>query len=160
VNFETAVISCSFCVMKTEKNAVGKSASYCISQNAQKNMSSLVPEFLEYARYELNFSPQTIRKYEQNLKYFIRDIGDKPVEEYAVQEFVHLKKIMMERGNCGTTIHGVVYAVRSFMSYCKNFLCLNVLEPTQIRPPKRVKREVIFLTKEEIEAFISTINVK
>ena len=146
--------------MKTQKNALGSSGSYGISQNAQKNMSQLVPGFLEYARYELNFSPQTIRKYEQNLKYFIRDIGDKPVEQYEVQEFVRLKRIMMERGNCEMTIHGSVYAVRSFMLYCKNFLELNVLNPKQIRPPKRVKREVVFLTKEEIEAFIGSINVK
>jgi integrase/recombinase XerD len=67
---------------------------------------------------------------------------------------------MMERGNCESTIHGCVYAVRSFMLYCKNFLDLKVLDPKQIRPPKKVKREVIFLTKEEIEAFINTIKTK
>jgi integrase/recombinase XerD len=36
---------------------------------------------------------------------------------------------------------------------------LEVLNPKQIRPPKRYRREVIFLTKEEIEAFIKTINL-
>lgn len=91
--------------MKTQKIAVGKSASYCNSQNALKNMSEIVPGFLEYARFELNFSPQTIGKYGKNLQYFIRDIGDKPVEQYEVQEFVHLKKLMMDRGNCEATIH-------------------------------------------------------
>lgn len=146
--------------METQKNAVGKSAFYCKDQKAPKNMSELVPSFLEYARFELNFSPQTIGKYGKNLEYFIRDIGDKPVEQYEVQEFVHLKKLMMERGNCETTIAGVVYAVRSFMLYCKNFLSLNVIQTKQIRPPKRFKREVIFLTKEEIEAFIKTINIE
>lgn len=146
--------------MKTQKNAVVSSASYGVEQKAQKNMSELVEGFLDYARYELNFSPQTIRKYGQNLKYFIQDIGDKPVEQYEVQEFVHLKKVMMERGNCETTIAGVVYAVRSFMLYCKNFLNLDVIQIKQIRPPKRFKREVVFLTKEEIERFINTINVK
>lgn len=146
--------------MKTQKNAVISLGSYGKAQNSLKNMSELVPGFLEYARFELNFSPQTIRKYEQNLKYFIRDIGDKPVEQYEVQEFVHLKKLMMDRGNCEATIHGCVYAVRSFMLYCKNFLKLNAIDVKQIRPPKRVKREVVFLTKEEIEAFISTIKTK
>lgn len=145
--------------METQKSAVSGSASYCIAQNAQKNMSELVAGFLEYARYELNFSPQTIKKYGESLKYFIRDIGDKPVEQYEVQEFVHLKKMMMERGNSETYISGVVYAVRSFLMYCKSFLNLNVISPKQIRPPKRFKREVVFLTKEEIETFINTINI-
>lgn len=143
-----------------QKNAVVSNAFYCIDKNSPKKMSELLPGFLEYARYELNFSPQTIKKYGENLKNFIRDIGDKPVEQYEVQEFVHLKKLMMDRGNCETTIAGVVYAVRSFMLYCKNFLSLNVIETKQIRPPKRFKREVIFLTKEEIEVFIGTIKTK
>ena len=160
MNENTAATTAVFSSMKTQKNALGSNGSYCNSQNSLKKMSELVPGFLEYARFELNFSPQTIRKYEQNLKYFIRDIGDKPVEQYEVQEFVHLKRLMMERGNCETTIHGCVYAIRSFMQYCKSFLNLKVLNPTQIRPPKRVKREVIFLTKEEIEAFINTIKTK
>jgi integrase/recombinase XerD len=146
--------------MKTLKNAVISPASYCKDQKVPRMMSEQLHDFLEYARYELNFSPQTIRKYEQSLNYFVRDIGDKPVEQYVVQEFVHLKKLMMERGNCETTIAGVVYAVRSFMLYCKNFLGLNVLQTKQIRPPKRCKREVVFLNKEEIEAFINTINTK
>jgi len=146
--------------MKTQKSVVGGSASYGIAENAQKNMSELTESFLDYARYELNFSPQTIKKYGKSLEYFIRDIGDKPVGQYEVQEFVKLKRLMMERGNCETTIAGIVYAVRSFLLYCKNFLGLTTLNPKQIRPPKRFKREVIFLTKEEIEAFLNTIDVK
>ena len=160
MNFETAVITAVFSSMKTPKNAVGSNGTYCSNQNALKNMSELVPGFLEYARFELNFSPQTIAKYGKNLQYFIRDIGDKPVEQYEVQEFVHLKKLMMDRGNCESTIHGCVYAVRSFMLYCKNFLNLTVIDVKQIRPPKRFRREVLFLTKEEIERFIGTIDVK
>jgi len=145
--------------MKSPKSAVGSSAYEGVVPNAPKNMSELLEGFLEYARYELNFSPQTIKKYGKSLEYFIRDIGDKPVEQYEVQEFVHLKKLMMDRGNCETTIAGVVYAVRSFMRYCKDFLELDVIRVKQIRPPKRFKREVIFLTKEEIERFIGTIDV-
>jgi len=90
----------------------------------------------------------------------IKDLGDKPVEQYEVQEFVKLKRLMMERGLSESRISSVVYATRSFLLYCKNFLKLQVLDPKQIRPPKRFKREVVFLTKEEIESFIETINVR
>lgn len=122
-------------------------------------MGEMIPEFLEYARYELNFSPQTILKYQDSLRCFIRDVGDKAIEEYEVQEFVRLKRLMMERGVSEARIASVVYAVRSFLMYCRDFLNLEVLNPKQIRPPKRFRREVVFLTKEEIEAFIGTINV-
>ncbi len=123
-------------------------------------ISRYLEDFLEYSRFELNFSPQTIIKYRDSLRSFIRDIGDKPVESLEVQDFVRLKKLMIERGIGWARISSVVYAVRGFLAYCRDFLKLKTLEPKQIRPPKTMKREVIFLTKEEIERFIGTIETK
>ena len=146
--------------MEWGKSVVEESAFQGVGLKSEKKMSEILPDFLEYARYELNFSPQTILKYQDSLRCFIRDAGDKAVEEYEVQEFVRLKRLMMERGVSEARIASVVYAVRSFLMYCRNFLNLEVLNPKQIRPPKRFRREVVFLTKEEIEAFIGTINVE
>lgn len=165
--------------MKTQKTAVERNAFYGIDARfeapkttlerhsipdieARQNhtISQLMESFLEYARYELNFSPQTIIKYRDSLRCFMRDIGDKPVEDLEVQDFVHLKKVMMDRGASPARISSVIYAMRSFLSYCQTFLKLSTLAPKQIRPPKRYRREVIFLTREEIERFIKTINVK
>ena len=145
---------------KTEKTSLEASAFQGVAQNEAKNMSERIEDFLEYSRYELNFSPVTIIKYRDSLRSMIKDLGDKSVEQYEVQEFVKMKRLMMDRGLSEARISGVVYAVRSFLLYCKSFLKLEVLEPKQIRPRKRFKREVIFLTKEEIEAFINTINIK
>lgn len=145
--------------METSKTALEESAFPCIAPKQSSLMSGLVEDFLEYARYELNFSPQTIVKYRDSLRSFLRDIGDKPVETFEVQDFVHLKKLMMERGLSEARIASVVYAVRSFLTFCRNFKNFNTINPKQIRPPKRFRREVIFLTKEEIEAFINTIKV-
>lgn len=165
--------------MRTQKTAAEESAFYGIDAryNPQKTtlecmadrgigarqnqtITELKEGFLEYARYELNFSPQTIVKYRDSLRCFVRDTGDKPVEDLSVQDFVHLKKVMMNRGISEARIAGVIYAMRSFLSYCQSFLGLHTMNPKQIRPPKRYRREVIFLTKEEIERFIRTMNVK
>ena len=146
--------------MKNQKTSLHKSGLQGVGKKATRNTSEILEEFLEYARYELNFSPQTITKYRDSIKSFIRDLGDKPIEEYQVQEFVTLKRLMFERGLSESRVYQVVYAIKSLLLYCKNFLGLEVLDPKQIRPPKRSKREVIFLTKEEIEKFISTINVE
>jgi len=120
-------------------------------------MSTLIDGFLEYSQYELNFSPKSVVKYKDSLKWFLRDIGDKDISDLTVQDFVKLKRLMMERGAGQARIASVVFATKSFLNYCKNFLKLPTLDPKQIRPPKRVKREVIFLTKEEVDAFINTI---
>lgn len=143
--------------METKKCVVDANAFYGKSGISGSRISSLVDAFLEYSRYELNFSPKTIFKYRESLGWLIRDIGDKEVEALSVQDFVHLKKMMMDRGAGPARIGSVVFATKSFLNYCRNFLKMNTLDPKQIRPPKRVKREVIFLTKEEIEAFIGSI---
>lgn len=145
--------------MKTLKTTLEESAFSGIVEKQSPVMSGLAEDFLEYARYELNFSPQTIVKYRDSLRSFVRDIGDKPVESYEIQEFVKLKRLMVERGLSESRIASVVYAVRSFFTYCRNFHNLNTINAKQIRPPKRFKREVIFLTKEEIEVFLNTINI-
>jgi len=146
--------------METKKGVDIATAFRGVAEAKSNKISELAEDFLEYARYELNFSPQTIIKYRDSLRCFARDIGDKPATELDVQDFVRLKKAMMERGLSEARISGVVFAVRSFLNYCRDFLKLETLDPKQIRPPKRVRREVIFLSKEEIEAFINSINIK
>jgi integrase/recombinase XerD len=146
--------------MEPLKTTLERSASNDIALRPPKNMSELLEGFLEYSRYELNFSPQTIIKYRDSLRCLMRDIGDKPVEAYEIQEFVRLKKLMMDRGLSAARISSVVYAMRSFLMYCRNFLELDTLQPKQIRPPKRARREVVFLTKDEIDALLSSINIK
>lgn len=138
-----------------------ESISFPVERERQNmRISELLEGFLEYSRYEVNFSPQTIIKYKDSVRSFIRDIGDKPVVHLEVQDFVKLKRMMMERGVSEARIASVVYAMRSFISYCGNFLKISTLNPKQIRPPKIFRREVVYLTKEEIERFIKTIDTK
>ena len=123
-------------------------------------MSAIFEDFLGFARFELNYSPQTIIKYRDSLKCFVRAVGDKPVEKLDILDFVRLKKAMMERGNGPARISSVVYAMRSFITFCRDVLKLKTIAPKQIRPPKNFRREVLFLSKEEIERFLASIDTK
>jgi integrase/recombinase XerD len=146
--------------MDTQNDVENANAFYDKSGQSGPQISTLVNDFLEYSRYELNFSPQTVIKYRESLGWFVRDIGDKDITMLTVSDFVRLKKVMMERGAGHSRIASVVFATKSFLNYCRNFLKLDTLEPKQIRPPKRLRREVIFLTKDEIETFVGTIGDK
>lgn len=146
--------------MKTQKSSNFSSASYGVDAHESNQISALLDGFFDYALYELNFSPQTIIKYRDSLNWVIRDIGDKDVEKIEMQDIVTLKKKMIERGVGDARKASIVYSLRSFFAYCRDFHKLKTLSPKKIRPPKRKRREVIFLTKEEIDAFIETIDVK
>lgn len=146
--------------MKTPKTA-GESLSFSdIRRRNSPVISAILEDFLGYARFELNFSPQTIIKYRDALRVFVRDVGDKSVESLDVLDFVKLKKVMMERGNGAARISSVVYAMRSFLSFCRDVLKIKTIAPKQIHPPRHFRREVVYLSKEEIERFIATINTK
>jgi site-specific recombinase XerD len=121
-------------------------------------ISDLLDGFVDYIEYELNYAPETVSKYKRAINKLTEDIGDFDVEKLEVKDFVRLKKIMIRRGVEGAGISTIVFAMRTFLKYCDEFLNLDVLDPKKIRPPRKFKREVIFLNKEEIEAFIETIN--
>jgi site-specific recombinase XerC len=107
--------------MEGQKTVVERSASCCIAdKEPKKRISELMDDFLDYARYDLNFSPQTIIKYKDALRCFARDIGDKDVETLDVREFVKLKRIMMHRGVGEARISSIVYAMRSFLEHRQN----------------------------------------
>lgn len=126
--------------------------------SGEEKISELLDGFVDYIRYEMNYSPNTVDKYQRAIQRMIIDIGDLEVEKMNVADFVRMKRVMIQRGVENSGISTVVFAMRTFLKYCSGFLGLKVLDPKQIRPPKRFKREVIFLTKEEIETFIKTID--
>ena len=144
----------------SQKSAVESSAIPAIGIRQNQKMSELIEDYLEYARYEINFSPQTIIKYRDSLGWFVKDVGDKQIQDLDVQDFVRLKRLMIARGVSGARISSVVYAMRSFLTYCRDFLKIQTINPKQIKPPRISRREVVYLTKEEIERFLETINVR
>ena len=122
-----------FVFMEFSPNSGERSGFFDTFEAQNAYMSTLLEGFLEYAQYELNFSPGTVEKYRESLGWFIRDIGDKVVGAYNVQDFMRLKRLMIKRGVGQCRIAAVVFATRSFLNYCRNFLGLAVMNPKQIR---------------------------
>lgn len=123
-------------------------------------MSELVEGFLRHGQYDLTWSPETIRKYRECLGMIIRDIGDLPVTDIRLVHVTELKQKIIMRGAGESRVGSMVFALKSYLRYCKEIVELEVLEHTKIKPPKRHRREVLFLTNEEIEAFVSVIKIK
>ncbi len=123
-------------------------------------MSQLIPMFLKYGQFELMFSQNTLTKYDECLKWVVRDIGDLKVTELSLFHFTELKQIITNRG-CGTSrVASMVFSMKSFLKYCKDYLELPVMDYKKIRSPRFKRREVIYLTNEEIEQFVSAIKIE
>jgi len=122
--------------------------------------SELIPGFLKYGRFELSFSPGTVEKYEDCLRWIIRDIGDLPVSQLNLIHLTEVKQNILARGASEARVYSMVFALKSFLRYCKDFLELPVLDYKRIKSPKRRRRDVIFLTHEEIEQFVNSISIE
>jgi len=128
-------------------------------ESGQPRISSLVPSFLKYAQYELCLSPVTVKKYQESLGWVIRDLGDLPAEALTPGHFTELKQKMMVRGSGRSHVASRIFAMKSFLRFCREAMNLNVLDHKEIRPPKPQRREVIYLTNEEVREFVDTIKV-
>ncbi len=122
-----------------------------------QSLSELIPGFLRYAQFEQSLLPQSVEKYKECLYWIIRDLGDLPVRSLDFGYVTMLKQKVLARGAGEARVASFVFTLKSFLRYCLEVLELPVLDPKKIKSPKRRKREVIYLTNEEIEQFIGAI---
>lgn len=123
-------------------------------------MSELVPGFLKHGQFDLSWSPETIRKYDECLRMIIRDIGDLEVMNIRLVQVTELKQKIIMRGAGESRVGSMVFALKSFLRYCKDISELDVLDSNKIKPPKRHRREVLFLSNQEIQKFVDVIKIK
>jgi site-specific recombinase XerD len=123
----------------------------------QLRISELAPRFLDHARVELQFGAQTMEKYEYCLRRIECLIGDLPVGEITIDDTTRLKSMMLGRGNgvCWQIV--MLSTLKQFLVFCRERIGLLTLAPDLVTIPKRPRREVVYLTPEEVERFVQAI---
>ena len=128
-----------------------------INQVSPPRISEAAGQFLEYARVELQFGAQTLEKYEYCLRRLARALGDRPVTEITASDITLIKSEMLARGNgvCWQIV--ILASLKRLLLFCQDRLSLTVLDPAAVTIPKRPRREVIFLTPDEVQRFVTAI---
>jgi site-specific recombinase XerD len=121
------------------------------------HISAIAPRFLDYVRVELQFGAQTLEKYEYCLKRIERFIGDLPVTDITIDDITCLKSQMLARGNGACWQIVMLSTFKQFLTFCRERLGLAVLDPDLVTIPKRPRREVIYLTADEVERFVQVV---
>jgi integrase/recombinase XerD len=122
------------------------------------SFAALATEFLLWAEVEPGFSRETVQKYGECLKQVWIRLGDKPVSEISKADLLRLKSSWLSKNLSVSRQMSLLLAFKRFLFFCRDEKKIALgLEPEQIKPPPRPRREVVFLTPEEIEAFICTI---
>jgi integrase/recombinase XerD len=123
-----------------------------------KSFSAVATEFLLWTEVEAGFSRETVQKYAECLKQVWKLVGDKSVSEFNKADLLRLKSYWLSKALSASRQMSLLLALKRLLLFCqleKNLeLCF---DPAEIKLPPRPRREVVFLTPEEIEAFIATI---
>jgi integrase/recombinase XerD len=102
-------------------------------------------------------SPLTIARYGEALDWVIRDVGDQPLARLNVGHVLSLRRKVEQRGCGEARVAGILNALRSSLKFCREVLGLSTLDPQHIRVPRIPRRNVVYLTREELDQFLESI---
>ena len=120
-------------------------------------ITDVLPRFLSFAEVDLSFAQQSLDAYRLCIQGIARALDDPEVESVTLEQVRELKSQYLARGLAAATQSQRLLAFRKLLIYCRDEEKREVLDPSFIRIPKRPRREVLYLTPEEVERFIAVI---
>lgn len=126
----------------------------------QACMSELLPYFFAYLTHELRSSPDTVQKYQNCMLRIVRIVGDIAPQRLRPEHVLLIKAYCASRnvGPSGTA--GFMYALKCFLKFCRFTVGVETMDTRQIRAPRIPKREVLFLTPDEVRQFVAAIPIR
>lgn len=128
----------------------------------QYYFSELISDFIEHLEVERGRSQKTAENYHLYLQRLIEFAGDEPVATLN-NELVRKWRLWLNRYETahGETLSTItqsyhLIALRSFLTYCSK-RGIETLTPEKIELPRARKKQVSFLSYEEVERLIETI---
>lgn len=118
------------------------------------------PGFMDYMKVERRFSMATIKKYGENIDWFVREMGDLPVAHIGLQHFISLKARVDQSGSKEARTASLICALKCFLVYARDTLGLDIPDLTKVTIPRGKRKEVVYLTKEELEQFVAAIPIR
>jgi len=126
-----------------------------------RKISNTSEEFLTWLQVEKRFAQSSIISYRSRLKCFVRDVGDIFMEEFTMDDIFKLKQILHQRENSEVLIGVCLACIKGLLKYYRDHYSAQLqINPDSITIPKRPRREVVFLTSEEIKRFRDSIDIK
>lgn len=124
----------------------------------EDSFAYLAAEFLLWVEADQHFSRETVEKYRECLKHVWMFWGERQVSAYNDRDLLALRQHWRRKNLSVSRETSLLLALKRFLLFCKvqKGIALQIIAE-QIRPPRRPRREVQFLTTEEIAAFIDTI---
>jgi site-specific recombinase XerD len=130
------------------------------ANNSDPRLSEVSKDFLEYARVVLAYSPQSVIKYRDCLRQIEKVFGDGNISTFNKQDLFALRHYMLEKQHSASRQTNILYALKRLLQYLRDERNAQLsLNPQEIQFPRRPRREVIFLTPDEVERMVNSIRL-
>lgn len=122
-------------------------------------MNKIIEKFLEYLRVEKGLSDNTINSYYYDLKKFYLFFKDKPINELNTEDFMnYFERLHNENKEIATIIRNMI-SIRTFTKYLLNSGLLKKDPLANFELPKMKRNLPHFLSEEEVERLIDSIDM-
>lgn len=121
---------------------------------------ALVPGFCEYMTAERHLSPKTIRGYHEAVRFFVKLMDDIPITALRLPHVITFKSRMSQRHAGESRIASILNAVKCLLVYARDIHQLSVLDITSIKAPRVPRRNVVYLSPDEVRLFTEAIPLR
>lgn len=122
-------------------------------------VSQVAEQFFIHGRLDRQYAPETRQKVQECFACWVLPfLGDHELSEVSMQQVFQIRHAMLQRGLSIARISSVLASIKAFLGFCRSALKLDCMNPAEIRLPRREKPNVQFLTPEEVERVVSTLN--
>lgn len=121
----------------------------------------LAEEYFKKARITDDLLHNSVIKYRESIKRFFKTTGNKSFAEFEMSDFDNFVFQAKERRNDNSGIRSVLYALKWIMKKLQDDGVIDRrVDLEKISMPKIKRKEVVYLTKEEIIKFFSIIEAE
>ena len=114
--------------------------------------------FLVHGQVERCYSPQTLDKFRDCFRSWIQPhLGSLAVEEVAYLHLLEFRKRMADSRLSIARQYSILMVLKLFFRFCRIQLKLSCMDPAEIRLPRRIHKQVEFLTEKEVAQLLRII---
>ena len=115
--------------------------------------------FFTYARVDRMYAAETQIKIKDCFhSWIIPAFGAREVESLAIMDILEFRRAMVDHGLGIARQYSLLVFLKLFLKFCNAVLKLTVMDPAEIRLPRRPQRRVEFLTDEEVRQLLLVVS--
>jgi site-specific recombinase XerD len=135
---------------------------FVMSENElhEHSIERLMPGFLLHLEVECRFARESLIKYRDCMTQVRKIFGDGSITSFTKNDLLQLKANLMGRNLSVNRQVSILLVFKRFLKFAAEEVGLPSMLPETVLIPRRPRKEVGYLTVEEVERFVASIRLR